>query len=90
MLIDLAAVAHGIIGIWSSCVEEGSEKRTMLRAGYINHLPLVTVTLLRGTTALEVNAPPVHCLLLEDLIAVVSLGENWSYLLAVGAVAQGG
>lgn len=55
-------------------------------------LPFVTLKLARGTTALEVNAPPDHYLVLDVMVNAhrhicISLGFH---LLAVVAVAQGG
>lgn len=61
MLIDFSTVANCIVGIGGSCVErrEASETKKLILGQGVD-LPFVTLRLVRGTTALEVNAPPDH------------------------------
>lgn len=61
MLVDFSAVANCIVGFGGTCLEkpEGSETKKLILGQGID-LPFVTLKLVRGTTALEVNAPPDH------------------------------
>jgi hypothetical protein len=74
VLVDLAGGADDVVGGGGSCGKEGMGLDGALvmrivgrkgteggREGYNVGLPLVTLKLVRGTTALEVKAPPVHC-----------------------------
>lgn len=66
MLVGLATVTLGIVGAWGSYMK-GIERQNMdVELDEWESLPLVTFKLARGTTALEVNAPPVHYSELES------------------------
>lgn len=90
MLIDFSTITKCIVGIGGTCLErwEGSETEKLILVQGVD-LPFVTLKLVRGTTALEVNAPPDHYSTLE-YIQVHWYMSIVFYLLAVGAVAQGG
>lgn len=60
MLVGLAAVALGIVGAWGSYMKGIGRQTVDVELDEWESLPLVTFKLARGTTALEVNAPPVH------------------------------
>lgn len=74
MLIDFSTVTNCIVGIGGTCLKkrEGSEtKKLILVQG--EDLPFVTLRLVRGTTALEVNAPPDHYSALEIMFRFLGI-----------------
>lgn len=77
MLVDLAAVPLDIVGAWGS-YRKGIGRQTVdVELDEWESLPLVTFKLARGTTALEVNAPPVHY---SELESFDFLGETQELL----------
>lgn len=74
MLIDFSTVANCIVGSGGPYVERREASKTKkLILGQGVDLPFVTLRLVRGTTALEVNAPPDHYLALEIMFRFIGI-----------------